>query len=184
MKKKNLLLILTLKVLQTTLPILLHVFPVTSNAQALSPGVISTSGGFHENASGMLSFTVGEMATVETLTSVAGILTQGFQQYWNLGTYVIGDPALPISFGIYPDVSDGHFNLVTESEMNAYVHVQILDVAGKEIFNSSFFHARGGTTESIHILNAPPGMYFIALRIQENKYSPIHHFIEKLQIIK
>lgn len=120
-----------MKLFQLTTPILFLLFQVTIYAQALSPSVISTSGGFHENAPGSLSFTFGELAAVETLTSTTGILTQGFQQYWDIGTYVIEDPALPISFGIYPNISDGNFHMVTESAVSENVYVRIFDFNGQ-----------------------------------------------------
>ncbi len=57
-------------------------FFCTSNAQSLSPQVISTSGGYLTNSKGSLSVTIGELTAVETIsnTSINLILTQGFQQ--------------------------------------------------------------------------------------------------------
>jgi hypothetical protein len=129
--------------------ILLWVTAVKITAQQITPSVISSSGGFNNNTSGMLSFTVGEMVAVETYTSPSVILTQGFQQYWDFGTYVLEDPDHPFSFGTYPNLSDGLFNLVTTSEVGEYVEVQIVDLTGKEILHTSFHHERGITTEII-----------------------------------
>jgi len=160
------------------------ILPGYSTAQQLCPVVISTSGGFYSNASGMLSFTTGELSAVETFTTPSLILTQGFQQYWDLGTYVIEEPNRPISFHIHPNLSNGIFNLVVESERDQYVDMSILDLTGKEIFNISFQHDRGITNESIDISNAPQGMYLAVLNVKENKNSVGNHFFEKIQIIK
>ena len=51
-----------------------------AKAQTLSPEVISTSGAFYANNTGILSQTVGELAMVQTFTNSTAILTQGFQQ--------------------------------------------------------------------------------------------------------
>jgi hypothetical protein len=153
-------------------------------AQQLTPYVTSSSGGFYDQGSGMLSFTVGEMAEVETYTSPSVILTQGFQQYWDLGTYVIAQPDHPFSFSIYPNLSNGIFNLVTESEENENIEMCILDLLGKEIFNTSYFHVQGRNIEAIDVSNAGPGMYLVVLREKKNMNSPGSHFIQKIQIIK
>ncbi len=62
-------------------------------AQTLKPFVIATAGGYQSNASGSLSFTIGETNT-QTLTSAGNMLTQGFQQPYkmtlNLKAYIQG----------------------------------------------------------------------------------------------
>ena len=52
----------------------------------LSPQVISSGGGYTEGTGLSLSYTIGEIA-VETLTQGSLILTQGFQQPLDLGTF-------------------------------------------------------------------------------------------------
>ena len=53
------------------------------NAQSLSPQVIASAGGYQSNATGSLSFTIGETNT-QTLASATHMLTQGFQQPYKL----------------------------------------------------------------------------------------------------
>ncbi len=53
------------------------------NAQSLSPQVIASAGGYQANATGSLSFTIGETNT-QTLASATHMLTQGFQQPYKL----------------------------------------------------------------------------------------------------
>ncbi len=53
------------------------------HAQSISPKVIATAGGYQSNASGSLSFTIGETNT-QTLSAASHMLTQGFQQPFDL----------------------------------------------------------------------------------------------------
>jgi hypothetical protein len=53
--------------------------PMIITAQSVSPEVVSTAGGYFENANASLSWTLGEPAT-ETYSTGNIILTQGFQQ--------------------------------------------------------------------------------------------------------
>ena len=63
-------------------------------AQFLSPQAVSSGGGYSEGTGLSLSYTIGEIA-VQTLTGSSLVLTQGFQQPSNLGTFV--------QKGLYPD---------------------------------------------------------------------------------
>ncbi|MGB4850615.1 MAG: T9SS type A sorting domain-containing protein [Saprospiraceae bacterium] len=155
-----------------------------SRAQSISPQVIASSGGFYNNAYGMLSFTTGEMSAVETYTSPSAILTQGFQQTWDIGTYITEHPMQDFSFGIYPNPSDGYFNLVTKADVNEYINVKILDVLDREILQTTFYHQNPVNIQSFDLSNAAPGIYLIALTIKENKSNPESHYITKIQIIK
>lgn len=52
-------------------------------AQSLARKVIASAGGFQSNAAGSLSYTIGESVT-QTVTSGSNMLTQGFQQSFEL----------------------------------------------------------------------------------------------------
>lgn len=69
------------------LSLLSSIFAWQVGAQSLSPQVIASSGGYYSNAAGSLSFTVGETVT-QTYTSGSNMLTQGFQQPFELNINV------------------------------------------------------------------------------------------------
>jgi hypothetical protein len=77
MTKKNIISIITLVL--TSLWIGNNVV----NGQTVTPQVIASAGGYHDNISGSLSFTIGETNT-QTLSSAPHMLTQGFQQPFEL----------------------------------------------------------------------------------------------------
>ncbi|HZV68230.1 MAG TPA: T9SS type A sorting domain-containing protein [Saprospiraceae bacterium] len=154
------------------------------SAQQLTPYVVSSSGGFYVNSSGMLSFTTCEMSALETFTSPTAILTQGFQQYWDMGTSIDEHHYQFFSVDIYPNPSQGYFNLVTEAEVNEYVDLRMFDLLGNEIYKTSYFQNSGLHIESFDFSKEPQGIYVVAFTIQQNNTDPAYHFVKKINIIK
>ncbi|HLF63358.1 MAG TPA: T9SS type A sorting domain-containing protein [Saprospiraceae bacterium] len=154
------------------------------SAQQLTPFVISSSGGFYENSSGMLSFTTGEMTAVETFTASASILTQGFQQSYDLGTYVTERPDQHFSFGTYPNPSNGNFDLVTETDVSKHLAVHVMDIFGREIFRTEFDQQHGINVRSFDLSDVSPGMYFLALTAKETQSKHESQYVVKIQIIR
>jgi hypothetical protein len=139
-----------------------------ASAQQLTPFVISTSGGFYSNASGSLSFTVGEMAAVETFTAPASILTQGFQQPWDFGTYVIDYPGAEFSFDVFPNPSGSVVHLYTQSVEQAALKISVTDILGREVFHSELFHSDVLQLHQLDLSIVTSGTYFLTLAINWN----------------
>jgi len=148
------------------------------SAQQLTPSVLSSSGGFYSNDAGMLSFTTGEMVSIETYVSPAAILTQGFQQPWDLGTGVHDNSFNPYTLGVYPNPTNGNFNIVIKSAHDHPVSVRVMDVMGHEVLRNEFYHQSNIHVQPIDLSFAPPGTYLVYMHVQENV------FVEKLQVIK
>lgn len=159
-------------------------FVGTGRAQQLSPFVVSTSGGFYSNTEGMLSFTAGEMVAIETYTGINYTLTQGFQQNWELGTSVDDNPNSKSSFGVFPNPSDGYFNLVTETENNLRVELKIFNVLGIEIYRAEYFHQKQRNIEEINLSQFGQGMFIVTLSVRQDQQSSEKLFIEKINVIQ
>jgi len=153
-------------------------------SQQLSPSVISSSGGFYTNSSAMLSFTTGEMAAIQTYAGATSILTQGFQQPWDLGTYINEHPFLDFSFGIYPNPSNGEFYLLTDSDLNLHLDVSIADLLGKKCFTHEVNPVSKLNVEPINVEQLPSGTYILSLRVKENNTSHENIFNTKITIVK
>jgi len=154
------------------------------SSQQLTPFVISSSGGFYSNSEGMLSFTTGEMAAVETYLHPLVILTQGFQQPWDLGTSITEHPLPNFSFGIYPNPTNGHFNLITKSDDNAFIEVSIYNILGSEIYKTELYHQGGINVEPFDLSYLAQGIYLVAMAIQVNGEAPRHLSIKKIHIVQ
>ena len=154
-------------------------------AQQLTPFVISSSVGFYSNTSGTLSVTTGEMTAIETYFSPNTILTQGFEQPTDFGTYTIEYPDPNFSFGIFPNPSDGNFNLVVNGEVNKKINLKILDIAGKVIQRTAFYHQGNTNVYPFDLTNAAPGIYLIVVNEGEiNPFISGDHYAGKIQIVR
>ena len=173
--------------LKYTLITLCFIFLSSGNisAQQLTPFVVSSSGGFYNNTSGMLSFTTSEMTSIETYISPSAILTQGFQQSYELGTSVTEYQGQNLTFGIYPNPTAGKFILVTEGDLNEQIKVKILDLLGREILQTEFYHQGKINMHSLDLTDDAPGMYIILIDVREkNASAPTYQVIKKIQIVK
>ncbi len=152
------------------------------SAQQLTPFVISSTGGFYAKDFGLLSFTVGEMAAVETYQTSEGVLTQGFQQATDFGTFIIEQSIPRLSFRIYPNPSGNQFNILTDAEINLFVHVKISDMLGQVLMQSEYQTSGLRHAQPFQIA-LPSGMYVITLDIIESNTNRIHNVSRNLQIV-
>jgi hypothetical protein len=160
------------------------IFPFNGFSQLLAPTVISSSGGFYSNTSGMLSFTTGELAATETYTKPNSILTQGFQQPWDFGTYIVEHPVANFSYGFYPNPTDGYFFVLTDSELDLQVSLAILDIVGREIFRHDYHQESKINVHPVDITFAPEGTYILSLRIHDGSSDAEDLFVHKITLVK
>lgn len=133
------------------------------SAQTVSPSVISTAGGLGINASGSLSYTVGEMAMIETFTAPANFLTQGFQQPWDLITAVDNDP-LQIGLQVYPNPTDNYFYVRTDYDESMTFRLTLSNVFGQTVLQTMHDHTGKTTIQSVYAGHLPAGLYLISLQ--------------------
>ena len=135
----------------------------SAHSQTLSPTVISSSGGFYSNSSGMLSFTVAEMTMVQTFTSSGNILMQGFQQPEDLS---VGINEIPVASGdllIYPNPNNGSFTLSFTNNGNAESSIKIYNLAGQVVLEKQVSQSAGLNTINFDISTYSQGMYILQL---------------------
>lgn len=80
-------------------------------AQQLPRQVISTAGGEAVSGSVMLSFTVGQAGPVDSGAPATFYITQGYQQGDELWVSIKNNPVLYNAIIVYPNPSNGIFNL-------------------------------------------------------------------------
>ncbi|MEP7322520.1 MAG: T9SS type A sorting domain-containing protein [Saprospiraceae bacterium] len=164
--------------------LILIVWPIKSPAQSLSPFVTSPSGGFYSNSSGMLSYTIGEMSAVITYSASGKMLTQGFQQTWDISTAITEHPLIHFSFGIYPNPAQRFFNLVTKTNIHGPFTVIVLDMLGREMLKKKYFQHTDMHVEPFELSGIADGMYLIELKINENSTNTQNTFFKKIQVIQ
>jgi hypothetical protein len=152
-------------------------------SQSLSPIVISSSGKFFSNGSGMLSTTVGEMSMVNTFSSGSSILTQGFQQPWD---FAVSVPELNndhVAFSVYPNPGHGMFNLALNTDKDSKVVLQVYDLLGRAVYAMNFYHPSGFNLHEIDLKNLTEGIYTLEIINVEISSGSTTRNISKLQII-
>jgi len=142
---------------------LLFVSLVCNNlsAQSLSPTVVASSGGFFSSASGMLSETIGELAAVTTLTSAGNFLTQGFQQPSDFSTGIAIVESEDISLSVFPNPSEGLFNVVVHTAKDETLQLTLYDMLGKKIFQSVNILSAGKNILQLDLTQLIAGIYLL-----------------------
>lgn len=131
-------------------------------AQTLTPTVIASSGGFYTSASAMLSTTVGEMTMVETFTSSANFLTQGFQQPEDLGVGISELVAGGDQVSAYPNPAVDEVLLKTNFSESGTLSFTMIDMLGQAVQENKSIKERAGFNSTIINVKAlAGGVYFI-----------------------
>jgi hypothetical protein len=150
---------------------------ISIKAQTLTPTVLSSSGGFYTGGNVTLSFTVAEMTMVQTFTGGTNFLTQGFQQPEQLTTSVAENEVVPEEITVYPNPTNGAFNISYNAKNDGEYLVRIYDMLGQLVFAQSFAARPGLNSIKIDISQYRQGLYMLELsstQINGKKNSSIH----------
>ena len=131
------------------------------SAQTLSPFVISSSGAFYTSSSAMLSTTIGEMTMVETFSSTANFLTQGFQQPEDLGVGIIEHEIGSNMFALYPNPAIDVVMLQANFTEKGSLQYSIFNALGQKVMSDEIVPVQGIVSETINIAKLCPGIYFV-----------------------
>ncbi len=155
------------------------------NAQMLTPTVISSTGGFSQNANGSLSYTVGEMTMVETFTAGGNILTQGFQQPTDKVTGLLDFTRDEFgSFVVYPNPAVDNFWFGLQLPEAGKVTVGLFDVLGQkvlDVYESNY--TDGKVMQQTNVTAFAAGLYFLTMNFTSDKDGKVHTTTKKFQII-
>ena len=132
-------------------------------AQTLSPQTISSSGGFYATGGNSLSVTVAEMTMVQTFIQPANMLTQGFQQPEQLTTSVIENTLATDETIIYPNPTNGVFNLRWQSSQEIEHLIKIYDLVGQLVYTHPYVSTTGENTLKVDITGYRQGVYVLEL---------------------
>jgi hypothetical protein len=127
----------------------------------MRPNVIASSGAFFSNSAGMLSYTVGELAAVTTLSSSNNILTQGFQQPSDNPVYVPSVDAQNFSMTVYPNPGKGNFYVSIKTPKDYSMTYSVFDLLGKVVIASDKKVLRGNATIPVDLTKQIAGVYLL-----------------------
>ena len=133
---------------------------VLGSFSVIGQTVVSTTGESYENATGSLSFTVGEVI-INTETNGVNDLTQGFHQTnWNF--VGLEDFDTDYEAIVYPNPSSDILNIEVSHFEN--VHYVLFEGAGRTVSEGDL----SGFITQIHVKNVEPGSYQLQL-LDEHK---------------
>ena len=149
------------------LVVLLMLLGASVSAQSNLPWVLASAGDFSVNSTNSLSWTFGEMTMVETVSNSTNMLTQGFQQPFDFGSFVYTPPAELNKFNAFPNPSDGNFKVNYQLGEAGKLTFKIYDVLGQMIYLKSVTQVRGINMTDIN-LAVSQGMYFLESTFEGN----------------
>ena len=157
----------------TTILFLVLIY-ATSYAQPNNQ-VIASAGSYYAGSTFSNSYTVGEMAMIETFTNTPGgfILTQGFQQP---NTFYVSVPEIESltrgNINIYPNPTSGLLNLSYELVVPAKVDVAVYNLLGAVVYKQSESKMIGSANDKMDISGLSQGMYLLEFTFKTNKGTP------------
>jgi len=128
-----------------------------SQAQSVERSVIGSAGGVVNASGSIVTWTVGE-TVIQTASGGSVILTQGYQQPEQTTTSVKSMNTLN-GLKVYPNPSNGVFQLEAQSATIGNLSISVTDASGKLAYQSGI--SGNSLTNSIDLSNLPGGIYLL-----------------------
>ncbi|NTW32608.1 MAG: T9SS type A sorting domain-containing protein [Bacteroidetes bacterium] len=132
-------------------------------SQTLSPTVVASSGGYFVSGSSTLSFTVAEMTMIQTFSSHSNILTQGFQQPYDLAVSITEPQYNSEGISVYPNPTTGYFTLSYSNNDNSTSNIKLYNLVGQVVLNKQVSSMDGFNKVNFDISKFRQGIYMIEL---------------------
>ena len=141
-------------------------FAVSAFAQTLSPTVIASGGNYASSGGVSLSYTIGELAAVQTFSAGNTILTQGFQQPNDIINGLLDIEKGPDgSFSVYPVPAQTMLWFGYEFTEAGKVEVSMTNVLGQKMgYALSEGYDNGKQVHSFDCSTYASGNYFLTVK--------------------
>lgn len=144
---------------------------VTLTAQVtLAPSVIAAGGGYAESDNISISWTLGELA-VSTLTGGSMMLTQGFQQPFDIGVGINKDQ-LSWNISVYPNPVGDELIIRFNTEKPGSFLIEIQDVTGRLVSQAQIKQVNPGDIFRLNTSSYTNGVYFLKV------FTPDHNQVQ------
>lgn len=155
-------------------------------SQSVTPFVVGAAGDFFVNgqANASLSFTVAEMAMVETFSNQGYFLTQGFQQP-ELVLTEIEDEDFVYEFVVYPNPASEVLNIRYHLRHPGRMRLRFINLNGVEVIDAVESKYSGGKRlDQIVLDQVSQGMYFLQVSYEVPSKQIEHVSYYKINVIK
>jgi len=159
--------------------IILSVSVTLAKAQiSLSPQVYSTAGTVFQNSQFHITYTVGEMSCVSTVSSGNSILTQGFNQPDKFTVATIQSTFSPWMWSVYPNPADQELVIRFNAPFEKKLSLKIVDALGRLILpEDTFTHTGAEWIKSLDVSAFASGLYFVQLTSAGGEINQIIPFV-------
>ena len=157
--------------------LILIILPSALQAQSVSPQVISTAGGYVEGTGLSLSYTIGEVA-VQTLTAGSLVLTQGFQQPLDIGTFNRETMQVDWQLKTWPNPVSHDLYLRVGSEIQQDLVLEAIDLSGRTHLIRKIEAPPQDSPFKVDLSNLAAGVYLIKIRTADHS---IHRMVKILK---
>jgi hypothetical protein len=159
--------------MKNTSTVIFLIFMLISGAQAqtyqFSPNVYSSQGQDFRNSEFEISYTIGEMAAVTTISNPSITFTQGFHQP---DKFSVGFETIESKWSgyIYPNPVDDQVTLSISSDYQANYIIDLFDAGGRRILaNKEINHLPGSQQFSFSTAELSAGTYLLRVSSLEGR---------------
>lgn len=143
----------------------------------LTPQVFASQGQHFQNAQFELSWTIGEMSAVSTISGGNNTFTQGFHQPDKFTIAFTEDLMASWSVGLYPNPADEYITLSLNAVNNEEMVVEILDAAGRLVRSPKKINVLPGQQQvDFPLTDMASGIYLLRLSTADGKYQRSYRF--------
>lgn len=143
-------------------------FIASTQAQTLSPTVIASAGNYASSGGVSLSYTVGELAAVQTFSNTPAniILTQGFQQPNDILNGLLDiEKGTDGSFSVYPIPAQATLWFGYEFTESGKVEVSMFDIIGQKMnYSLNENYDSGKLIHSFDCTSYASGNYILSVK--------------------
>jgi hypothetical protein len=153
----------------------------------LTPFVVASGGGYQVNtqANAALSYTIGEMAIVDTYQAQGYFLTNGFQQPIQQLVSREDEFEFAFEFVVFPNPATDVLNFRYELRFPGKVEMHWTDMRGVEVLSQYEDNYAGGRVEGQFDLDGiSQGMYFLHVSYEVPNKQIHYNRIHKINVIR
>jgi hypothetical protein len=138
-------------------------------ALAFGQTSLNASGGGTSNASGSISYSIGQVA-YQSVSNTSGSVSQGVQYAFEISTLSLEENALKLSLMAYPNPTQELLNLRVGNYNQEKLAYKLIDLEGKVISEATI----NSETTAIDIKQLPVATYFVE----------VYNDAKKIQVFK
>ena len=148
----------------------IFILPLLGFGQYTGLEVVSSAGGFFQESSVAISWTIGETVVDTWVNEDLGIiLSSGFQQGDYKITGVPGEEVSPLSVSVFPNPATSFTYLRIWLPVQQRIQVVIMDISGRELVYEEYTAVENDFVVPLNISAFKSGLYLLRVSFEGNE---------------